>query len=237
MSDDPKTAAAVAPTTDLERQPERAPAAMGLVPRSIEEGWRLASMLARSELVPKQFRNRPEDVMVAIQLGAEVGFPPMQALQSIAVINGRPTLWGDGLLALIQRSPRYEWHEEGFLVGDAGAQVDRVTADEIKADSTTAVCTFKRIGAPALSRFFSVAQARRAGLLTKDGPWQAYPDRMLQLRARSFAARDCFADLLRGLRSAEEAQDIDEPTPAAPRRPVVRRMSEASVPPVDEGQP
>ena len=69
-------------------------------------------MMAKSELVPKAFRNKPEDVLVAIQLGTEIGFAPMQALQSIAVINGRPSVWGDGFLALIMASPLYRDHDE-----------------------------------------------------------------------------------------------------------------------------
>src|SRR5262245_9970035 len=74
---------------------------MGVMPSSLDDGWRLAQLLSKSNLVPEDFRGKPENVLVALQLGAEVGFPPMQALQSIAVINGRPSIWGDGFLALI----------------------------------------------------------------------------------------------------------------------------------------
>jgi hypothetical protein len=200
----------------------RPPVRMGLAPQSIEEGWRLATMLAKSELVPKQFRNKPEDCIVAIQLGAEIGFAPMQALQSIAVINGRPGIWGDGLLALILASPLYQDHDEYFEVG--GVRRDGLTLDDLKHDATAAVCTFWRHGKSLpVTRRFTIGQARKAGLLGKEGPWGGYPDRMLAMRARGFAARDTFADLLRGIRSGEELRDLP-PVDAPP--PIVHRLSE-----------
>jgi hypothetical protein len=197
---------------------------IGVSPTSLDEGWRLATMMAKSELVPKSFRNHPEDVLVAIQLGTEIGLAPMQALQSIAVINGRPSIWGDGFLALIMASPLYRDHDEYYEVD--GQRVDGLNADALKQDTTTAVCTFYRRGkAEPVTRRFTVAQAKKAQLLGKDGPWQTYPDRMLLMRARSWAGRDCFPDLLRGIRTAEEA--LDEST-ATTRVRQVTRISETA---------
>lgn len=220
---DTKPAAALPAPVD---PPVRVPVALGIVPTTLDEGWRLATMMAKSSLVPKQFLGKPEDVMVAIQLGVEVGFAPMQALQSIAVINGRPSIWGDGFLALIMTSSRYADHQEYYEVD--GQACDAVTAADLKQDTTAAVCVFQRRGkaTPTLQRF-SVAQAKAAKLWGKDGPWTQYPDRMLKMRARSWAGRDAFPDLLRGLRTAEEAHD--EPAEALP--PVVmapRRIAPAA---------
>ena len=205
----------------------KVPARLGVVPTTVEEGWRLATMMAKSDLVPKAFRDRPADVMVAMQLGAELGFAPMQALQSIAVINGRPGVWGDGLLALLMASPLYRDHDEYFEVHSQ--RRDGVTLEDLKQDTTAAVCTFIRKGKETpVTRHFSIAQAKKAQLLGKDGPWQTYPDRMLLMRARSFAARDTFPDLLRGLKTAEELRDI----PADPPSPIrqVLRASELPTP-------
>ena len=57
-------------------------------------------------------------------------------------------------------------------------------------------------------RTFSIAEARKARLLGKSGPWQDYRGRMLQMRARGFALRDGFADVLKGLNIREEVEDI-----------------------------
>ncbi len=226
---DPVSDSVVPSSTKLATVPaDRTPVRLGMAPTSIDEGWRLATMMAKSELVPKNFRNKPEDVLVAIQMGVEIGFAPMQALQSIAVINGRPGVWGDGFLALVMSSVLYRDHDEYYEVD--GQRKDGLTADDLKKDTTAAVCTFVRKGkATPVTRRFTIAQAKKAGLFGKPGPWQEYPDRMLAMRARSFAGRDAFPDLLRGIRSAEELHDIPvEPTPdtidVAPR--VVHRLSE-----------
>ena len=179
----------------------------GLALASFDDAFRFSKMVAASEFAPKDFKGKPESCMLAIQHGSEVGLSPMQSLQSIAVINGRPTIWGDAALALVQSSPVCEYVKE---------------YTEGQGDNHTAVCEAKRRGypAPTVSRF-SMADAKRAGLAGKTGPWSQYPERMLALRARGFALRNAFADALRGLITAEEAQDYPTPIVAdTPRQPV-----------------
>ena len=137
---------------------------------------------------------------------------------ALAVINGRPSIWGDAALALVMGSPVCEFVRE------------RIEGD---GDSLTAVCETKRRGYPAPSvTQFSVADAKRAGLWGKAGPWTQYPKRMLQLRARGFALRDAFPDVLKGLVTAEEAQDYpaDTAAPAAPQKPEPPRIEAKAVP-------
>jgi hypothetical protein len=178
--------------------------ASGLALQSFDDAFRFAKMVAASEFAPKDFKNKPESCLLAIQHGSEVGLSPMQSLQSIAVINGRPTIWGDAALALVQACSVCEYVRE-YLEGDG--------------DNLTAVCVAKRHGYPTPTTvLFSVADAKKAGLWGKTGPWTQYPSRMLQLRARGFALRNAFADALRGLVTAEEAQDY----PTQPEPVVVR---------------
>lgn len=182
-------------------------ASTGLALQTFDDAFRFAKMVAASEFAPKDFKGKPESCLLAIQHGSEVGLSPMQSLQSIAVINGRPTIWGDAALALVQSSPVCEYVRE-YTEGDG--------------DNLTAVCEAKRRGYPAPTVVrFSVADAKKAGLWGKSGPWQSYGSRMLSLRARGFALRNAFADALRGLITAEEAQDYPTPEPA--REPVVVR--------------
>ncbi|WP_287027931.1 recombinase RecT [Herbaspirillum sp.] len=136
---------------------------------------------------------KPGNVLVAIQWGMEIGLKPMQAMQNIAVINGRPSIWGDAALALVKASPHYE---------------DVIETYEGTGDKKKAVCIAKRKGRTDVVSEFSVEDAKTAGLYKKSGPWTQYPDRMLQMRARSFALRDQFPDVLKGLSIAEEAMDI-----------------------------
>jgi len=182
-------------------------AATGLALQSFDDAMRFASLVSKSDFAPKDFKGKPESCLLAIQHGSEVGLSPMQSLQSIAVINGRPTIWGDAALALVQSSPVCEYVRE-YMEGEG--------------DNLTAVCEAKRRGYPAPTTVrFSVVDAKRAGLAGKAGPWSQYPARMLALRARGFALRNAFADALRGLITAEEAQDYPTPEPA--REPVVVR--------------
>ena len=180
-----------------------------LVPDNIESAFRLASALAASgDMVPKAFQGNPNATMAAIVRGMEVGLAPMQALASIAVINGRATIWGDAIPALVQR---------------AGHHVD--VEYEGSGDNLTAVATLTRgdTGKQVVRRF-GIADAKRAGLLGKQGPWQQYPQRMIAHRARSWAVRDGAADALMGLGVAEEVSDYgpdaarDVTPAAAPRR-------------------
>ena len=160
-----------------------------LAPQSIDEAIRLAKMMSESELVPKDFINKPGNILVAIQWGMELGLQPLQAMQNIAIINGRPSLWGDAVIAIVKASPLCE-----YIVEE--------TTDE------QSTCRVKRKGEPEQSRTFTKADAAKAGLLGKQGPWTQYPKRMLQMRARSWAVRDVFPDVLRGMPIAEELQDM-----------------------------
>lgn len=207
---------------------------MGVAPTDVDQAWRLAQYIAMSDLVPKGYKGKPADVLVAIQFGMEVGLPPMAALNSIFVANGRPSLWGDGLLAVIVASPHYVDHDEGYLVG--GEEREYLTPEDLKKDDTMAICRFWRRGhQKPRTATFSIAQAKKAKLWDKDA-WLTFPDRMLQMRARGFAGRDAFPDVLRGVRTAEETQDDPSVSDRDPEPPkIVRRLSETVIsPPVSE---
>ena len=181
--------------------------ARGLALQTMSDAMAFGKMLAGSDFAPKDFKNKPESCVLAIQHGAELGLSPMQAIQSIAVVNGRPSIYGDTAKAVCLASPVCEWITE--------------TVDG-EGENMVATCTAKRRGSPEPTVVqFSVADAKKAQLWDKGGPWSQYARRMLQMRARGFALRDAFPDVLRGLITAEEAQDY--PTPEPVREPVVVR--------------
>jgi hypothetical protein len=159
---------------------------------SLEDMFRFARAVSNSGLAPKGIQT-PEAIMIAVQYGLEIGLSPMAALQSISVINGRPTVWGDAALALCQGHADFEDIEETVSDG-------------------VATCKIKRKGRAECVRQFSEADAKKAGLWGKSGPWQQYPNRMLQVRARSFALRDTFADILKGIGISEEVRDYSATT-------------------------
>jgi len=164
--------------------------AFSLTPQTLDEAMKYADLIAKSEIVPNDYRNKPANVLVAIQMGLELGLPPLQALQNIAVVNGRPAVWGDSLMAIARAHPACEYITE--------------TMDE---STMKATCKAKRKGQPEEVRTFSQKDAELAGLWGRN-TWKQYPKRMLQMRARGFAIRDVFPDALRGIALAEEVQDM-----------------------------
>jgi hypothetical protein len=191
---------------------------VNLAPQTFEQALTFANYLADSDLVPKDFKGKPGNCLIAMQWGAEVGLQALQALQSIAVINGRPALWGDGLIAIVRSSPACEY----ILEED---------------DGKMATCRVKRRGEPEQARTFSMDDAKAAGLQGKQGPWSQYPKRMRQMRARAFALRDVFPDVLRGMPVAEEVMDIPkdmgkadvvEPAAPSPSAELLKQANEAA---------
>ncbi|MDY3555324.1 recombinase RecT [Gemmata sp. JC717] len=192
-------APATVPTTDDQpRRLTRSPSSLPI--NSIADLQAIASILYRGGMTPPGI-DSPEKAAAVILMGLEVGLPPTQAMGSIMLQNGRMTIWGDGALALVRASGLLESIDE-WVDGEGEAR--------------TGHCKAKRKGEPERHYTFSIAEANRAGLIErargKDGkgrgPWVAYPDRMLIARPRGFFLRDHFPDVLRGLITTEEAQDI-----------------------------
>jgi len=203
--------------TPPDNLPAPRPAQPSLAPQNFRDAVEFSKMVANSAFVPKEFRGKPAEILAAIQFGFELGVGPMQAMQNIAVINGRPSVYGDLALALVQASGLMEYIEEHD-------------------DGNVATCKVKRRGEPNPHiTSFSNADARLAGLSGKTGPWTQYPARMRMFRARGFALRDKFADVLKGLITREEAEDYPAPTAYAPSASTGEPAIDASATVVDTG--
>jgi hypothetical protein len=181
-----------------------------LAPTSLAEALAVSEALAKSDIVPTEYKAKPGNILVALGMGQSVGLNPMQSLQSICVINGKPSMWGDAVLGIVKNSGLEEYTEETY-----------------EPSSQTATCKTKRRGDPVeVVRSFSMDDAKRAGLLGKT-TWQSYPRRMLQCRARAWALRDKYPDLLKGLQVREEVEDYTDTTAETPE-PLPLRKSELS---------
>jgi hypothetical protein len=204
------------------------PAGSSLAISSVDELMTLARILyaGRGSLLPNV--DRPEKVFSILLAGLEVGLAPNQALDSIMMgRNGRLSIYGDGALALVRASGLLEKHVPETLVGQG--------------EDRMGVCVIQRKGEPERSFTFSIREANAAGLIERakgnkgDGPWITYQDRMLKMRARGFALRDVFPDVLRGLITHEEAADLDAtPAPPGTSPPVVKQVDP---PAITAGQP
>lgn len=167
--------------------------ARGVNLKDIAEAERFCRLVVASGLAPKSL-NTPAKVFVAVETGMEAGLSPMQSLQSVYVVNGMPAWTGQGALALIYASGSCSIPPKITFDGDG--------------DSYKAVVTFQRKESPVATVVsFSVADAKRAHLWGKAGPWTDYADDMLMWRAVGRMAKRYFADVLKGLSIAEEVRD------------------------------
>ena len=160
------------------------------LPDTKSDAYKFAMSFANSMFCPKVYQGKPDDVYLAMAYGAQIGLNPLLAVQNIAVVNGRPSVYGDAMTAIVMGHPETQAYEDGY-----------------KADGT-AYCKITRKG-KTVYREFSEAMARRAGLWGKD-IWAKYPERMLLWRAKGNAIRDLYADVLMGMWSVEEARDIPQ---------------------------
>jgi len=172
-----------------------------LQPTSLDGLWRVAVILSSSGMVPNAYKGKPNDVFVGLSWGLEIGLSHNQSLQAIAVIDGKPSIYGDVGLALVRGSGKLEDIHE-FFEGEFGH------------DNYTAVCEIKRKGEKRVHRSeFTIEDAKLMGKWNKptqkgyDSVWMKHPKRMLKWRARWFALRDVFGDVLKGLGIYEEVRD------------------------------
>jgi hypothetical protein len=204
-----------------------------IMPQTIDEVYRLATMAYKSGML-KPLKSgygdnaveEPAEATLArgtmiMMQGMEIGVPPMQSIQLLAMINGRITAHSEAVPGIL-------W-AKGFKIREW------FTGTEM-ADDWTAHCEITRPLGDRIERKFSVLDAKTAGLWDRnptkqaygktkpnDSAWFRYPQRMLKARALGFAGKDGGADALKGIQVHEEAEDMDramrDVTPSAPAIP------------------
>jgi len=162
----------------------------GVMPESVEALYRYAKIVYQSNLAPSGL-DSPEKIVIAAETGVELGLPIQAAIRSVYVVRGVPALRGDAAKAIVYNSGLCELIKEE--VSGEGEDLQ-------------ATVTVKRRGHEVESRSFSIADAKKAGLIKSGSAWTTYPERMVKYRALGFALRDVFPDVLLGVHLAEEIQ-------------------------------
>src|SRR3990167_7317402 len=167
---------------------------------TLEAAVHLGKFIIDSGFAPKHYKeqpNAPAAVIMAIQMGGEIGFSPVQAMQEIVFINGLIALKGDGAKALVMQSGLCKaWEEKETGSIEAG-------------DYSVTITSTRKDNGETLSRSFSVKEAKKAGLWISDedvkrnpkasySPWHKYQKRMIHYRALGFLVRDLYPDVMKG---------------------------------------
>ena len=176
-----------------------------IAPTTVEEAARMAKAVIAGQLAPSSYNNDPNKIMLGIMAALEAGLPPLYGLRQIAIINGRPTIWGDGAMALVQAKNLILDYKEEQIGAHPHSNDLSMWPDEFGFR-----VTIRRRGQEgAYVGEFTVGDAKRAKLWLNASkkPWIEHPLRMLKIRARSFALRDGFADALGGIAIREEIED------------------------------
>jgi hypothetical protein len=159
-------------------------------------------------------------VIVAMQAGAELGLSPMQSIQNVTVVGGKPKVNSKTALALCMASPAWKDKEEGWFKEDGDGYGYWFVA--------------KRKGASDVKRSFTVKDAKRAKLWAGDN-YQKYPQRMFVHRARSYALEDQFPDVLAGISIIEDWEEEEYSRPIENRGTIELQVPEIESGPSEEG--
>jgi hypothetical protein len=166
--------------------------ASSLEPKSFVEAVKFAEQISGTSFVPDHFRGKPADILAAMQFGSEVGIGPLQSLNGLAVINGRVTMYANTMRALVEASGLMEKCSVTYEPAPPLAKV-----------------VVRRVGREDETYTFGLDDAKAAGLAGRQ-MYAKYPKRMYVARAMSFAMRDEFSDVLKGVMGAEEMDEKGE---------------------------
>lgn len=157
---------------------------------SLDEKLHYCQFLAQAEMLPPNYAKKPSNVLVAIELGEVLGLPAITTLMEVYVVNNRPSM-SARLMATLARK--------------AGHKV------ETTSNKTGAITTITRRDTQQQYQVtFAQEDAQKANLLTKDGPWKAYPQRMYEARSIAACVRLACPEVLMGLAYTPEELGDDK---------------------------
>lgn len=165
--------------------------------KMMAQAFKMARFLSTSAFVPDQYRNAPENCIVAIDLANRMGIAPLMVMQNLYVVKGKPSWSGSFCAAAINGSGRFTPLEFNF-VGKQGEPSWGCYASAVRVSN----------GVRCYSDTITIAMAAAEGWLNKPGSkWKTMPMQMMMYRAAAFFARAHCSDILLGLPTYEEVQD------------------------------
>lgn len=164
--------------------------------QEFSDNWRMAAQLAKSTIIPQNYQNKPENVIVAIGMAQKLGLDPFTIMQNLNIIKGKTSWSGSFCRTLIEKSNKYT-NLQLVFVGQKGTDsygcymqgVNKETGELIKGPEVN----------------MKMAKAEN---WTSNTKWLNMTELMLSYRATSFFARVYVPEALNGVQTTEEIEDI-----------------------------
>jgi hypothetical protein len=186
-------------TTELRTISQNGELTLEAYANNLKAKTEMAAILYKSGMLPARYKS-PEAVLATVIYGHELDLSPMQALNSIYMVNGNPTVDSHLIKAKV-------------ITNGGDIKVIEWTATVCELEMT-------RPGMTATTFRWTIEDAKQAGVAGKD-VWKAYPKQMLYARCVTVLGRNMYADVLKGLKGKEEMEDavpIDTYEPVAPKK-------------------
>lgn len=172
---------------------------------AFEGAQRMAKALAESDLVPAQFKGKLANCLVALEVAQRCGSSPLMVMQNLNVIHGRPSWSSTYIIAAINSCGRF-------------SPLRFEMTGEVGKDTRTCVAWAKDLasGDRLEAAPVSISMAKAEGWWGKSGSkWPTMSEQMLRYRAASFFGRLYAAEILMGMRSQDEEEDVIDISPGA----------------------
>lgn len=161
--------------------------------------WKSAGFLAKTDLVPDTYHNKPENCLIALDLANRSGMSPLTVMQNLYVVKGKPAWSGQFCIALINASRRFAKPLKPVFVGEKGTL-----------NYGCYMTTVNHLGETIDGTTVTMQMAKDEGWIDKSGSkWKTMPDQMLMYRAGAFFGRVHCPDVLYGIQTVEEVKDVD----------------------------
>lgn len=212
-------------------------------PGSYDKSMEMCAVLAKSNLVPKDFQGKPENILIAMEISQRTGSSLLAVMQSLNIIQGRPTFGSKYIIAAINSTGkftplRFQFGEESeereitfsYTVWDNGQKSKREGKVKLKNRTCKAYCTDKQTGETLYSPEVSLEMAVHEGWYTKDGSkWKTMPELMLMYRSATMFGGIYAPEVTMGMSSKEEIEDISDMIPPIKEvKPIIATVKQIS---------
>lgn len=161
-----------------------------------EHAQRVAKMLSSSNLIPENYRGNIQNTMIAMEMANRIGASPLMVMQNLYIVQGKPSWSSSFIIASLNACKRFSpirfvLEGEGDKYGCTAWAYDLATKDKLEGPKVT----------------WEMAKAE--GWLAKTGSkWKTMPELMFRYRSAAFFGRLYAPDILMGMQTAEEVQDV-----------------------------